>query len=275
MLTGWQSGFLAEGHPEPPPGQGPSAEIAVVADDYFATLRTPLLRGRTFLPSDNKGAPPVMIIDQTIADRWFPGVDPIGKRIQINDETWRTIVGVAPRLKVYGFKEEVPLPQVYFPHAQVPQSAMTILLRTALPIGTIERPLRQIVASLDPAQPIFDIQTMQQRVEETWATPRLLTFLLGVFAALALAARGRRALWCDGLQRRPPHARNRRAAGSRRAATTDHLDDAGAGNAIARAGLVIGFIAALAASRVLRSLLFEVNATDPLTYAASRCCWPL
>jgi len=186
LMTGWQSGFLAEGQPEPPPGQGPSAEIAVVTSDYFATLGTPLLRGRTFSPNDTKDTPPVLIIDQGIAEHWFPGQDPIGKRVRINNNVWRTIIGVAPHLKVYGFDDTLSLPQVYLPQTQQPQTGVVILLRTSLPAATLERPLRQIVASLDPAQPVFDIRTMQQRVEETWATPRLMTFLLGAFAGLAL-----------------------------------------------------------------------------------------
>ena len=177
-MTGWQSGFLAEGHPEPPPGQGPSAEVAVVTSDYFATLGTPLLRGRTFSPNDTKDTPPVLIIDQGIAERWFPGQNPIGKRVRINNNVWRTVVGVAPHLKAYGFQDTVSLSQVYLPQTQVPQTGVVILLRTALPVASLERPLRQIVASLDPAQPVFDIRTMQQRVEETWATPRLMRGLV-------------------------------------------------------------------------------------------------
>ena len=138
LMTGWQSGFLAEGHPEPPPGQGPSAEVAVVTSDYFATLGTPLLRGRTFSPNDTKDTSPVLIIDQGIAERWFPGQNPIGKRVRINNNVWRTVVGVAPHLKAYGFQDTVSLSQVYLPQTQVPQTGVVILLRTALPVATLD-----------------------------------------------------------------------------------------------------------------------------------------
>ncbi len=282
LMTGWQSGFLAEGHEEPPPGQGPSAEIAVVTSDYFATIGTPLLRGRTFLPTDTKDAPPVLIIDQTVAERWFAKEDPIGKRIRINNNTWRTVVGVAPRLKVYGFNDEVQLPQVYFPQTQQPQTGVVILLRTSLPIATLERPLRQIVASLDPAQPVFDIRTMQERVEETWATPRLLTFLLGVFAALALllAVIGLYGVMAYNGVRRMREIGVRLALGARRQQIVGMMLQQGM--RLLAIGLVIGFLGALATSRVLRSLLFEVSATDPLIYvgvalllgiSAAVACW--
>ncbi|MDQ3120315.1 MAG: ADOP family duplicated permease, partial [Verrucomicrobiota bacterium] len=282
LLTGWQSGFLAEGHEEPPPGQGPSAEIAVVSDDYFATIRTPLLRGRTFLPSDNKQAPPVLIIDQTIAERWFAGEEPIGKRVRINNNTWRTVVGVAPRLKVYGFKDELPLPQVYFPMTQQPQTGMTILLRTSLPISTLERPLRQIVVSLDPAQPVFDIRTMQQRVEETWATPRLLSFLLGAFAALALllAVVGLYGVMAYNGVRRMREIGVRLALGARRPQIIAMMLQQGM--RLLAIGLVLGLAGAFAFSRVIRTFLFQVNAGDPVIYfavslvlglAAAVACW--
>lgn len=282
LMTGWQSGFLAEGHPEPPPGQGPSAEVAVVTPDYFATVGTPLLRGRTFSPNDTKDTPPVLIIDQGIAERWFPGQDPIGKQVRISNNVWRTVVGVAPHLKVYGFNDTLSLPQVYLPQTQVPQTGVVVLLRTSLPVATLERPLRQIVASLDPAQPVFDIRTMEQRVEETWATPRLMTFLLGTFASLALllAVVGLYGVMAFNGVRRMREIGVRLALGARRRQIVTMM--LRQGMRLLVIGLVVGFAGALAASRVLRSVLFEVNAADPLIYfvvslvlaiAAAVACW--
>ena len=98
----------------------------------------------------------------------------------------REIVGVVPRLKVYGFNETNALPQGYLPQNQISNTNLVILLRTAASAKSLERSLRQIVASLDPAQAVSDIQSMEERVAETWATPRLLTVLLGGFAVLAL-----------------------------------------------------------------------------------------
>ena len=130
LLTGWQTGFLPEGMPEPKPGEGPSAEMTVTAGDYFGALKVALLRGRAFNERDTRDAPPVIIVDQPTADRFFPGRDPIGKRIRMTsgehgERTWYTIIGVAPRLKVYGFDEGTsPLPQMYLAQAQRPNNGL-------------------------------------------------------------------------------------------------------------------------------------------------------
>ena len=116
-MTGWQTGFYAEGRPEPPPGQLPSAEMTVVSSDYLQTIGTPLLRGRMFDEHDRFDGAQVAIVDQHLAEKYFPGENPIGKRLKMfvaleHGREWRTIVGVVPHLKVYGFDEEVSLPQV-------------------------------------------------------------------------------------------------------------------------------------------------------------------
>ena len=126
LMTGWQTGFLAEGAPEPPPGQMPSAEMSVVTEDYLHTIGASLLRGRMFDARDTAQAPPVVIVDQLMVEKYFGGGDPIGKRVrmQVNEtgREWRTIVGVVPHLKVYGFDEPTSLPQAYLPLTQSPQT---------------------------------------------------------------------------------------------------------------------------------------------------------
>jgi putative ABC transport system permease protein len=160
------------------------------------------------------------------------------------------------------------LPQVYFPQTQVPQTGVVILLRTSLPPTMLESQLRQLVAALDPAQPVFDIRTMQERVEETWATPRLMSFLLGTFAGLALllAVLGLYGVMAYNGARRMREIGVRLALGARRRQILTMM--LGQGMRLLAIGMVIGFAGALAASRVLRSLLFEVSATDPLAYLA-------
>ena len=204
LMTGWQTGFLPEGTPEPPPGQLPAVEMSVITSDYLQTLGTPLLRGRGFDTRDTLDAPPVVIVDQKLADHYFPGQDAVGKRVRMSTDDkkgreYRTIVGVVPHLKVYGFEEVTSLPQAYLPMTQQPQTGLVVLLRTSLAPKNLEKPVRQIVASLDPAQPAFEFRTMQERVEETWATPRLMSFLLGVFRRARVDAGGRRSLRRDGL----------------------------------------------------------------------------
>src|SRR4051812_35007921 len=288
LMTGWQTSFLPEGMPEPEPGKWPSTEVTVVTDSYFQTLKTPLLRGRAFDSRDTKEAPPVIIIDQRTAERFFPGEDAVGKRIGTyiggneKDLLYRTIVGVVPRLKVYGFEEPREFPQSYLSMRQQPQTGLVVLLRTTLSPKSLEKPVRDIVASLDPAQPAFEFKTMQERVEETWATPRLMSFLLVCFAVLALtlAVVGLYGVMAyDGL-RRMREIGVRLALGAMPAQI--RLMMLRQGMRLLGVGLAVGFVGAIALSRIIRSLLFGVSVNDPLIYgsvslvlaaAALFACW--
>jgi putative ABC transport system permease protein len=273
LMTGWQTSFVPEGMAEPEPGKYPSAEMAVVTENYFQTIKTPLLRGRVFEPMDVKGAPPVIIVDQMFVDRYFQGQDPIGKHIKMHtgekgENEDRLIVGVVPHLKVYGFEETVALPQAYLPMKQNPQTGLVVLLRTTLSPKSLEKPVREIVASLDPAQPAFDFKTMRERVEETWATPRLMSFLLVCFAilALTLAIVGLYGVMAYNGLRRMREIGVRLALGAMPAQIRMML--LGQGMRLLVVGLVLGFGGAVALSRVIRSLLFGVSANDPVIYAA-------
>jgi putative ABC transport system permease protein len=273
LMTGWQTSFLPEGMPEPEPGKFPSTEMTVVTDGYFQTIKTPLLRGRAFDTRDTKEAPPVIIIDQLMADRSFPGEDAVGKRIGMyvggkdDERIYRTVIGVVPHLKIYGFEETTVLPQAYLSMRQQPQNGLVVLLRTALSPKSLEKPVREIVASLDPAQPAFEFKTMQERVEETWATPRLMSFLLACFATLALtlAIVGLYGVMAYNGLRRMREIRVRLALGAMPAQIRMMM--LGQGMRLLVVGLVVGFIGAVALSRVIRSLLFGVSANDPLIYA--------
>lgn len=287
LMTGWQTSFVPEGMQEPEPGKVPSAEMAVVTESYFQTIKTPLLRGRAFEPTDTKEAPPVIIVDQMFVDRYFQGQDAIGKHIRMNtgehgEKEQRTIVGVVPHLKVYGFEETVVLPQAYLPAKQISTTGLVVLLRTTLAPKSLEKPVRDIIASLDPAQPAFDFKTMRERVEETWATPRLMSFLLACFAVLALtlAIVGLYGVMAYNALRRMREIGVRLALGAMPAQI--RLMMLGQGMRLLIAGLVIGFVGAVAMSRVIRSLLFGVSANDPLIYAvvtvvliaaAAVACW--
>ncbi|MFL6528258.1 MAG: ABC transporter permease [Chthoniobacterales bacterium] len=287
LMTGWQSGFLPEGMPEPPPGQGPSMEVCIIQGDYFGTLKTPILRGRGFDEHDTKAAPPVIIIDSVTAEKFFPGQDPIGKRLRAETgpegRVMRTIVGVVPRLRLYGFDEpKSALAQAYLPETQQPNTNLVLMLRTSASLRALERPLRQAVTSLDAAQPVFDFKTMQERVEQTWATPRLMTFLLVTFAALALtlAAVGLYGVMAYNALRRTREIGVRLALGARRRQISAMMVRQGARLVVI--GLAAGFAGAFVLARVIRSLLFQVAPTDPFAYvgvtfllivAAFAACW--
>src|SRR4030095_7303640 len=187
-----------------------------------------------------------------------------------------------PRLKVYGFDERTPLAQGYLPQTQQPNSYLVLLLRTSLSPRALERPLRQAVASLDAAQPVFEFKTMQELVEETWATQRLMTFLLVTFAALALtlAVVGLYGVMAYNALRRMREIGVRLALGARRRQISAMM--VWQGLRLLIIGFTGGLIAALALARLLQSLLFQVTATDPLAYAgvtvllivaALAACW--
>jgi putative ABC transport system permease protein len=273
LMTGWETSFVPEGAPEPEPGKMPSAEMNVVTPGYFQTLKTPLLRGRPFEAGDTKDVPPIMIIDQVLADRYFPAQDPVGKRIRMStgekgEREYRIIVGVVPHLKVYGFEETTVLPQAYLPMTQQPQTGLVVLLRTTLSPKSLEKPVRDIVASLDPAQPAFEFKTMQERVEETWATPRLMSFLLVCFAilALTLAVVGLYGVMAFNGLRRMREIGVRLALGAM--AAQIRLMMLRQGMRLLGGGLILGFVGAFALSRVIRSVLFGVSANDPFIYGA-------
>jgi putative ABC transport system permease protein len=287
LMTGWQTSFVPEGMAEPEPGKFPSAEMAVVTENYFKTMKTPLLRGRVFEATDKKGAPPVIIVSQLFVDRYFEGQDPIGKHIRMHtgekgENEDRLIVGVVPHLKVYGFEETVVLPQAYLPTKQISTTNLVVLLRTSLAPRALEKPVRDIVASLDPSQPAFDFKTMRERVEETWATPRLMSFLLVCFATLALtlAIVGLYGVMAYNGLRRMREIGVRLALGAMPAQIRMMM--LGQGMRLLGVGLVIGFVGAMALSRLIRSVLFGVSTNDPLIYgvvtavltvAAIVACW--
>jgi putative ABC transport system permease protein len=287
LMAGWETSFVPEGAPEPEPGKFPSLEMNVITPGYFQTVKTPLLRGRFFEAGDTKDVPPVIIVDQLFVDRHFPGQDAVGKRVRMStgekgEREYRTIVGVVPHLKVYGFDEVVVLPQAYLPMTQQPQTGLVALLRTSLSPKSFEKPVRDIVASLDPAQPAFEFKTMQERVEETWATPRLMSFLLVCFAVLALtlAVVGLYGVMAFNGLRRTREIGVRLALGAMPAQIRMMM--LGQGMRLLGGGLLLGFAGAFALSRVIRSVLFGVSASDPLIYgvvtlvlvsAALLACW--
>ena len=152
--------------------------------------------------------------------------------------------------------------------AQTPQTGLVVLLRTALPPKSFEKPVRDIVASLDPAQPAFEFKTMQERVEETWATPRLMSFLLVCFATLALtlAAVGLYGVMAYHGLHRIREIGVRLALGALPSQIRAMI--LAQGVRLLGSGLLLGFLGAFAVARVLRSLLFGVSAADPLIYVA-------
>lgn len=275
MLGGWQINFLKEGdNLKTPPAQQPSTECEVISPNYFQTLKAPLLRGRALNEHDTTNAPLVTVIDETFAKQAFPGQDPIGKRLYMEpfDEgegpSWFEVVGVAANMKFHGFEESAPLPVAYFSLDQVKRTTQVLFVRAGSRAQSLGKNVREIVASVDPSQPVFDVRTMQQRVEETWTAHRLLTFLLGIFSllALVLATIGLYGVITYTALGRLREIGVRFALGAQRADIRSLIVRHGL--RLLGAGLLIGTAGAIASSRLLRSFLFGVDPLDPAIYLA-------
>lgn len=286
LNTGWQSSFKPEGARNFDDRNRPLAEMGIVSDDYFATLRVPLLKGRAFNASDATGQK-VVIVDQAFAERYWPGDDALGKRVnwgvsENEDENWFTIVGLVPTLRVYGYGEPTARPQAYWSLRQFAWQQKTMLVRTQGSPRLLERQIRELMTKLDPEIAIFEVATMQESVESTYQNTALQSFLLSLFAGLALllALTGLYGVVAYGVSLR------RREIGVRMALGAQAGDVVGLmlrqGLVPLLAGVGAGLAGAIAAGQLIRSQLYEVSAADPtiliattlmLALAAAVACW--
>ncbi len=272
LMGGWQTGFYREGSRPVLQSNMPSADLEVITGDYFQTFKVPLLRGRTFNEHDTKDSPRVIVIDQAMAEQVFPGEDPIGKRLSVdpgNDEEgyiMSEIVGVVGRMRFHAVDEMAPLPIIYCSMAQVQRTSLGLFVRSSLGAAALSKSIRDVAASIDPNQPVFDARPMLDRVQETWGTHRLLSFLFSIFAGLALllATIGVYGLLAYTTLKRVREIGIRLALGARpaqiRALVLSH------GLQLLLIGSVFGLVAAFALSRALQSVLFEVKGIDPRIY---------
>jgi putative ABC transport system permease protein len=262
------SSFLLEGEVATP-GRQHSAQDRAVSPAYFRTLGIPL-RGREFSEADRAGGPPVVIINQTFARRFFPGTDPIGRHftpIRAGGVP-REIIGVAGDARQFGLDLD-PEPEYYLPHAQDPWPWLYVAVHSAVPTAALLPALERAVWSLDPDMPVTAVRTMDQLRSTSVAQRRFNLVLLGVFAAVALllACLGTYGVMAYAVTERTHEVGIRLALGARRADVLRLV--LGRGLRLAAAGIALGLIGALAASRGLGSLLYGISATDPLTLAAA------
>lgn len=272
LLATWQVPFIPEDKPRPLPGQVGDVDSEVIAADYFGAFQAPLLRGRLFTERDTKQTPNVAIIDQTTADLYFPGEDPIGKRFSSdadgNESGYRVfeIVGVVGRMRFHGSDESRTNGVAYFPLTQLERRNLVLLIRTSIPASSLEKSIAEIVAGIDSRQPVHDVRSMSDRVADTWATQRLLTLLLASFAGLALllAAIGLYGVLSYDALRRLREIALRLALGAQpgqiRLLIFNHA------LRLLATGCVIGLVTAFSISGILRSVLFHVSAVEPSMY---------
>src|SRR5580693_1866551 len=266
-----RSDITIEGLPTPGPGEFPHPDRHNVSAAYITTMGIPLLRGRNFSDADNETAPDVALINSTMARRFWTDGDPIGKRFLWGhpgkDEKWITIVGVVADTKLYGLDNPARL-EVYSPYRQRPSADMNLVVRSAVDPASLTSSIRAAVATIDKDQPIFDIHTMQQLVDDSISTRRLTLVLLGIFSALAviLAAIGIYGVMAYSVALRTQEIGIRMALGAQQKDVLRLI--LGQGSRIALFGVGIGLTAAAALARLLSSLLFSASPSDPVTFAA-------
>jgi putative ABC transport system permease protein len=269
MLTSSRLAFdiYVEGRPAARPGEASTVFYDAVSPGFFQTLGAPLLRGRWIGESDGPMAPKVVVISKAMADRYWPGGDPIGRRVSFEGPKgpWWTVVGVAGDMRRLGLSEAPPS-QVYVPFAQDPWFFMTFVVRTAGDPVAIAPAARRAVWAVDPDQAIAWIQPMDQLLSSSIAKPRLSMMLLTIFAAIALllTAVGIYGVMAHSVNERTQEIGVRIALGADRGKLIWLI----LGNVLALtlAGLTIGLAAALILGRVMSSFLFNVSATDLVTF---------
>ncbi|HVG32959.1 MAG TPA: ABC transporter permease [Pyrinomonadaceae bacterium] len=265
--------FSIEGRPEFLPGQRFEVPFDGISPNYFQVMGTPLTRGRAFNDQDTEKTENVVIINETMARRFWPNEDPLGKRIKygaLADESpWYRIVGVVADTRRTGFESEVR-PETYLPLAQTAPGRMTLVVRAAnnADPAALTSAVRSAVQAIDPDQPVYDIKTMNVWVSEFIAQRRLNMILLGTFALLALllAAVGIYGVMAYTVTQRTHEIGIRMALGAQRGDVLKMV--LGQGMILTLIGVLIGLAGAFALTRLMTSLLFNVSAADPLTFVA-------
>jgi putative ABC transport system permease protein len=262
-------GFVIEGRPALPAGASQSTNYFAVSAGYFNAMGIPLLRGRVFTEQDTKNTTRVAVINETMAKKFFPGEDPLGKRIHVTNgpTTFREIVGIVGDVKQYGLDQETTL-QTYEPYTQEPFTFMSLVVRTAGDPTSLSASIRREVLNLDKEQPVSTITTLDRLVSTSIAQQKFSMLLLGVFAAVAmvLAGVGIYGVLSYAVTQRTHEIGIRMALGAGRRDVLRLV--VGHGMMLTLIGVAMGLVAAFLLTRLMATLLFGVSATDPLTFSA-------
>src|SRR5215213_2650399 len=256
-----------EGHPPPNRKKDPPIGIGSVSNEYFETMKIPLLSGRHYDARDGADGQKVAIVNQAFANRFFPNADPLGKRVSFGCEEGlcRTIVGVVGNIRQESLTDEVT-PEIYVPSAQFPVNGMTLLVRTASDPLSLAPAVRREVLALDKNQPVYDVKTLAQRVNEAVAVSRSLMLLFAAFAllALVLGAVGIYGIVSYSVTQRTHEIGIRMALGARAANVLSLIMKNGL--TLVLTGIVIGIGSAFGLTRFLATLLFGIEPTDSVTF---------
>jgi putative ABC transport system permease protein len=258
--------FQIEGQ-TPVPGQAlPVADFRVVSPSYFETLHIPILEGRAFARNDRPDTPIVAAVNRTAARHFWGSRDPVGKRFSTDGgKTWTQIVGVVGDVKQYGLDKDAA-DEIYVPLAQSPLLDAIVEVKTTVEPMSVARGIIELLYAVDPNQPAARVRSMEQVRAESVAAPRLTSNLLSLFALLALtiAATGIGGVMALAVGQRRHEIGVRMAIGARPGEILRMI--LGQGMALALVGVAFGLLGALALTRLLQRLLFEVGPTDPITF---------
>ncbi len=241
------------------------ADYMPVSPDYFTTMGIELVAGRFFTPDDDEGesAPFVAIVDEKLARHW-PNGNAVGRQISHLGEEW-TVVGVVRHARIEQVYED-DRPQIYSPHAQLPFRAMTVVVKSALDPTVLVPMLRSAVSEIDSNQPIANVRTMAALVTQSTAKQRFSTSLMSAFAVVGalLAVLGVYGVLSYSVSNRSREIGIRRALGARESGVAKLIISQGM--VVTAAGIAVGLVGALALSRVMSDMVFEISSADPLTF---------
>jgi putative ABC transport system permease protein len=276
-IWGWP--FRVEGRPEPKPGEAPTATYRVVLPGYFRTMGIPLRRGRDVSEEDRAGAPGVVVVNEALAARHWPGEDPLGKRLALSDReptpTWLTVVGVV-KDTVRGRWGAPPEDELYLSYPQVrryvenPSSHfayLTLVVRTTGDPAALAPALRGVVWARERNAPISEVRVLEEVVAGATERPRFYVVLLAVFAAVALilAAVGIYAVISFAVALRTNEIGIRMALGAEPGDVVRLV--VGHGLLVSLAGALAGLLGAFALTRLMSTMLYGVGSHDPATFA--------
>lgn len=258
--------FNIEGRPKYRSGEAPIAEYRLITPDYFRAIGIPLLQGRTFIEGDGTGAQVPIMINETLARRFFSGEDPLGKRLLVLDEKPHQIIGVVGDARQWGL-DRPPDPEIYFSYKQIAFGpGTTLVIRANVDPGSLSESLRRAVLDVNHDAPVYSIRTMMQVMAESMAQRRFNTVLMTSFAVVALlmAAIGLYGVISYSVAQRTHEIGIRMALGAQLSDVVRMV--LWQGLKLALAGVIAGLIVSLALTRVMTNLLYGVSATDPLTF---------
>jgi putative ABC transport system permease protein len=253
----------------PPKGKEPRAMFNTAMPNYFETMGIPLIKGRLFNEQDQLNTPRVFLINQTLARRFWPDQDPIGKQIKTDaaDGATGAVIGVVGDAKHFWLEEESQ-PQMYEAYSQAPGIFATVVVRTTVEPMSLAEPVRQAVWKVDGDQPMWKVRTLESLIDRSTANKRFLMVLMGVFAALALALTviGLYGVMSYAVSQRTQEIGVRMALGA--GARNIHRMVLRQGMTLVLIGVAFGLAASWLLTRLMANLLFGVSATDLLTFVS-------